>query len=131
MSCAEIQPELVCYHFGEIEPELRDAVESHLRSCSACLDDFLALKREIETAGTDAAPSRAAYARLRRAVERQVRPPRRRPWSWWERPVALLVAGAAVAAAIFVLQTISTGPGSEPRTLSDHARQRPAPVQLR
>jgi anti-sigma factor RsiW len=117
MSCTEVQIELVAYHFGEVEPELRSEIEQHLLGCKHCLAELLALKREIETAESDAAPSRAAHDRLRQAVELHLHPPRRE-WSWWERPLALLSAGAAVAAALFVLQVVSTSPGTAPHSLS-------------
>jgi len=128
MSCTEIQLELVAYHFGEVEPDLRREIEQHLLGCQDCLADFLALKREIETAESDDAPSRAAHDRLRQAVALHLHPPRRE-WSWWERPLAFLFAGAAVAAALFVLQAVSTAAGSAPHGLSEQPR--PSPTRVR
>lgn len=130
MKCSEIQPELLPYHFGEIDGTIRRELEQHLLSCQHCLGDFLAIKREVETAGTAAAPSPDARLRLRAAVAQQVRPEVvREKWSWWERPVALLFAGAAVAAALFIVQLIATGPGTMPHSLS--RQDPPAAIQLR
>jgi anti-sigma factor RsiW len=130
MKCAEIRPELVVYHFGETSPDVRATVEEHLLGCHDCLQDFLRLKRDIETADLDSAPSREAHARLRDAVAREVCPEEvRQPWSWWERPFAFAFAGAAVVAAIFVLQMVASSPGSVPRSLEEPPRTagEPAP----
>ena len=118
LSCREIEPELVGYHFGEVERESRSDIEAHLLECRACLRDFLALKREIETAETDVAPSRAARLALREAVAKEVRSPERR-WSWWERPFAVVFAGAAVAVAFLAVQNIASGPGKMPHALAN------------
>jgi anti-sigma factor RsiW len=126
--CSELQPELVGFHFGEVEPAARDRLERHLLDCRDCLAEFLELKRTIETAETDLAPSAKARARLRRAVAQEVRRPRRK-WAWWERPVALLGAGAAVVAALFALQLIASMPGRPPHSLT--TRPPAAPTQLR
>lgn len=120
MSCHEIRSELVAFHFGEISPELRASLEEHLSGCLDCVREFLELKRAIETASVEAGPSREARDRLRRAVAAEVTgavAPRR--WSWWERPAAFLFAGATVAAALLVLQLVSTGPGAVPRSLDE------------
>jgi anti-sigma factor RsiW len=120
MSCGEIQPELVGFHFGELSAATRSAVEAHLVSCGSCLADFLALKRAIETATGEARPSEAARRRLRDAVAAEVAPePAPRRWSWWERPTAFLFAGATVAVALLLSQIVSTGPGSMPRSLDE------------
>jgi len=111
---------LIVYHFGEASLEMRTSIEEHLLGCQSCLADFLRLKREIETAALAEGPSRAARARLRAAVEREVAPrPVRRAWSWWERPTAFLCAGATVLAAIFVVQMVSSSPGSVPHSLDE------------
>ncbi len=116
MSCEETSPLLVSYHFGEVSPAERGAVEQHLLGCAGCLRDYLDLKREIETAAHDAAPSRAARLRLRAAVQAELAPAPR-AWAWWERPLAVVLAGAAVATALFALQLVATQEGSLPRTL--------------
>ena len=126
MSCTEIRPELVAFHFGEIEPETRAAIEEHLLGCADCLREFLELKRAIETAALEAGPSESARERLRQAVAAEVNPaPLLRPWSWWERPAAVVFAGAAVLAAILFVQMVSTGPGAEPRSLDEAADTSP------
>lgn len=119
MSCSETQPELVAYHFGETSPETRSEIEDHLLGCRSCLSQFLDLKRAIETADLDAGPSEQARLALRRAVAREVVPPAPRAWSWWERPAALVFAGATVAVALLIVQVVSTGRGSMPHSLDE------------
>ncbi len=111
MDCHVIQPDLVPYHFGEIEDEARKGVEKHLTECPACLRDFIAFKREMET--SDERPSAKAKARLREAVVREVAQ-RRVSWSWWERPLAAAFASAAVVAAIMMVQTLASSRGAPP-----------------
>lgn len=117
MNCTTIQPELVAYHFGELSPETRSDVERHLLACRHCLADFIDLKRSIETDG-DERPSEEARLALRRAVAAELAPPPR-AWSWWERPTALLLAGATVVVALMVLKAVSTGEGAPPHSLRD------------
>jgi len=119
MTCSDINPELVLYHFGEITPEARDEVEAHLLSCPECLADFLALKRQVETAALDERPSETARARLRSAVAEELGVETApRPWAWWERPLAFGFAGAALAAAAMMVGVITTGEGRAPRSLA-------------
>ena len=89
------QPELVSFYFGDVEEEVRARVETHLRGCSACLDAYLSLKRSIEV--TDLAPTEADRVRLRDAVARELSAAGPAPWLWWERPLAVAFAMAAVA----------------------------------
>lgn len=111
-----IQIDLVPYHFGTIDDEARDRVESHLMTCAACLKDYLALKRSIEA--PEARPSDLAKARLRKAVMREVGHEESRvTWSWWERPLAVAFASAAVMAAIALVDGVETTPGSAPHSL--------------
>jgi anti-sigma factor RsiW len=118
MTCTQIQPELVAYHFGVVSDDARRRVEAHLPECSDCLRSFLALKREIETGHDGPHPSEAARLRLRHAVaqELKAREPRR-PWSWWERPFAFGFAGSAVVAAMIATRVLTSGPGSPPHSL--------------
>ncbi len=115
MDCELIQIDLVSYHFGVIEQDARLLVEQHLAQCSRCLQDFIALKRAIETA-PDARPSPMAKARLRKAVMQEVSPRHARVvWSWWERPLAAAFASAAVFAAIVTVHAVGTSQGAAPR----------------
>jgi anti-sigma factor RsiW len=95
--CELIQPELVSFYFGDVEDTVRARVETHLRGCRSCLDAYLSLKRSIEAA--DLKPSDAARVRLRDAVKRELSAAEPAPWSWWERPLAVVFATAAVALA--------------------------------
>jgi anti-sigma factor RsiW len=121
MNCTEVQPELFAYQFGEIAPEPRASVEAHLTTCPSCLRDFLALKREVETAASEPPPSAAVRHRLRHsvAVELGLRPsPRRR--LWWERPLALTFAAATLTAALLLVHVVSSSPGALPRGMASH-----------
>lgn len=120
MSCERIRPELVAFHFGTVSDEARLETQAHLASCAACLQEFFAIKAEIETAACVGRPSPAARARLRQAVLREVTgevPPR--AWAWWERPFAFGFASAAVVAAMFAVQVLASGSGVLPHGARD------------
>ena len=110
MDCGLIQRDLIPYHFGDVTPETRDALETHLTQCSKCLEDFLALKREIETDESGVLPSPVSRQRLRQAVARELGI-ERRPWSWWERPLAFAAAAAAVLLAVVSLHALEPNGG--------------------
>ena len=121
MSCDTVKPELVAYHFGTLEPEVRKAVEEHLPSCGNCLREFIALKRDMETGEAEPLPSRAARERLRLAVARELQaraPAPARSWRWWERPLALGGALAVLMGAVFVTYSASLREAAAPRSLS-------------
>ena len=114
MDCEVIQRDLAAYHFGGIEDDARRQVEEHLLACPRCLRDFLAIKREVET--SPSLPSSRAKERLRKAVLLEIES--HQPsvgWSWWERPLAVAFAGAAVFGAVLTVHTFSTAQGSAPR----------------
>ena len=117
MDCEMTQSELVAYLFGVIEESARPSVEQHLLGCSSCLREFIALKRAAETA--DAEPSVGARDRLRRAVADELKSrARRSAWSWWERPLAVALAGLMVVMAMVFVRRIAASPGVPPRALS-------------
>jgi anti-sigma factor RsiW len=119
MSCRDIQPELVAYHFGVVSESTRSDVERHLLGCTDCVAELLMLKRAVETGSSEERPSQRARERLRAAVARKLHPEAAaRPWIWWERPLAACVAAAAVAGALFAVQTMASSEGSPPRLLS-------------
>jgi anti-sigma factor RsiW len=121
MSCDKVEPELIAYHFGTIDPEARRTVEEHLPGCVNCLREFIALKRSMETSEEEPAPSQQARERLRLAVARELRGQQQAPsrsWRWWERPLALGGALAVLAGAVVVTYTASIGEGAAPRALS-------------
>ena len=120
MSCDTVKPELVAYHFGTIGPEARQAVEDHLPGCTSCLREFISLKRAMETGEDEPRPSQASRERLRLAVARELRvraPAPARSWRWWERPLALGGALAALAGAIVLTHKASMREGVAPRAL--------------
>ncbi|MBI5545800.1 MAG: zf-HC2 domain-containing protein [Deltaproteobacteria bacterium] len=117
MDCKLIEPELVAYHFGSVSDQTRSAIEEHLLGCPGCLKSMLALKREIETAEEGPQPSATARVKLRSAVARELGvPDPHRQWSWWERPVAFALAGAALLVASFALRVLE--PEFEPARYS-------------
>jgi anti-sigma factor RsiW len=119
MRCQKVEPELIAYHFGLVSDEARTEIEAHLLACGACLCSFLDLKRAVETGEDGPVPSRAARARLRRAVAEEVLADKpQRAWSWWERPLAFAFAGSAVLAAMITMRVLTTGPGAPPYALS-------------
>jgi anti-sigma factor RsiW len=122
MACHLIQSDLVPYHFGVIDDEGRTRVEEHLVSCPQCLRDYIALKREMET--TAEKPSPAAKARLRSAVADEVTRSRV-TWSWWERPLAVAFASAAILVAGFAVHSLATSEGVAPRAAIARVTLRP------
>jgi anti-sigma factor RsiW len=122
MDCDVTRTDLIDFHFGEIDDQPRLRVEAHLLSCPACLREFMAIKRAVETTGTR--PSEAARERLRAAVAREVAPLGRAAWSWWQRPLAVAVAAAAVVLAAATVNILAAGPGRAP-----HAWSKPDPTQ--
>ena len=125
MSCQQIEPELVGYHFGVVDDDTRQQIEDHLVECPGCLRSFLALKRDLETADSGPRPSAALRARLRQDVAAELGLLPRR-WAWWERPLALALAGAAVVAAVFLVGTLATSPGAMPHGMREAALTLPA-----
>ncbi len=118
MSCAEIEQELVGYHFNTLPQDVRRRVEAHLPECDACVRAFVELKRDIETGEEAPRPSEAARLRLRRAVARElgVEAPR---WRWWERPAAIAFAASVVLAAGMTTRLLTSRPGAPPHAITD------------
>jgi anti-sigma factor RsiW len=128
MSCDKVEPELVAYHFGTIDPEARRAVEEHLPGCSSCLREFIALKRNMETGEDEPPPSQQARERLRLAVARELRASApARSWRWWERPLALGGALAVLTGALFMTYSASISQAVAPRSLSHLERNTASP----
>jgi anti-sigma factor RsiW len=115
--CESVGQELVAFHFGEVTDEARAEVEAHLVVCPECLRRFLSLKRGLETDEGQPAPSPSFRARLRGAVAHELGlgPPR---WRWWERPLALGVAGAVVVLATLLVQAAVSNSLQPPRDTS-------------
>ena len=104
MHCELIQPELASFYFGDVEDTARARVETHVRGCRSCLDAYLSLKRSIEAA--DLEPSDEAHVRLRDAIARELSAAEPAAWLWWERPLAVAFATAAVALATFTVSQL-------------------------
>jgi hypothetical protein len=118
MSCEQVETELVGYHFGVIDDGPRCEVEEHLLDCPICLRAFLALKRDIETAESCPRPSPVVRDRLRASAMRELGL-ESRPWSWWERPLALGFAGTVTLIAIMSVTAFARGPGTPPCGLTN------------
>lgn len=112
MSCERVRPELTGFHFGVVDDVTREDVELHLTGCPACLGEFLAIKRAVETSSTEPAPSELSRARLRRAVAAELGRSTRR--AWWERPVAFGVAAASLLLALGAVHAVASAPGAAP-----------------
>ena len=117
MTCNEITPELVGYHFATLDDEARARVESHLLECPACVRAFVELKRGIETSEAAERPSDLARTRLRRAVEGELGLRRR----WWERPLAIALAASVVLVAGRAMHALTASAGSAPYALHSSA----------
>jgi anti-sigma factor RsiW len=123
MSCEKIGSELIGYHFGTLSEETRQAVEAHLPTCAGCVREFVALKRDLELAEREPAPSQRARDRLRRAVAHEVL--REKPvarWGWWERPLALGGALAVLLGAAAITRNVSLREGRPPQAISHDGR---------
>ena len=114
MDCELIRPDLAPYHLGEVDDAARTAVEVHLCACEPCLRQYLAIKRSLEIGG--GRPSAAARERLRRAVttEMAAGSPSGKPWRRWERPLAVVLAGAAVVLSTLATSALASGPAGPP-----------------
>jgi hypothetical protein len=119
MDCGRI--DLIGYHLGAMDAG-RELVERHLLDCTACLEAYLALKREADH-GSGLRPSGETRARLRRDVQAAFSPrPAARLVRWLERPVPLyksVVALAAVAAMALLATTAFRAPTAGARGESE------------
>jgi anti-sigma factor RsiW len=117
MTCDQCQAELTGFQLGVVDGGVRDALEEHLQGCAGCLRSFLRLKRAMETAELEPAPSDAVRMRLRASVAAELsasQAPADRPWRWWERPLAFALAGASVLVAFAFVQGLSLTQGFPP-----------------
>lgn len=115
MSCEAVQRELVGFQFGEVAGAARAELEGHLVACPACLRSYLALKRGVELAEAEPAPSAGFRARLRGAVAAELGLVPSPAWRWWERPVAFGFAGVAVVVAVLAMHAVARAPAGPPR----------------
>lgn len=113
MTCELVRPDLVAFHFGDVSAETRALVEGHLEGCRACVHEYLALKRSIETAEEGPRPSPGARARLRAAVDAELAPADR-SWKWWERPLAFGIAAAVIVVCVSLVGAIARSGGAAP-----------------
>jgi len=50
MDCKIDQENLIDFQFGNLDLDARAQVEAHLMGCTACLEEFFLLKRDVESA---------------------------------------------------------------------------------
>jgi hypothetical protein len=113
MDCARI--DLIAYHFGTQDEAARDLAESHLLTCTRCLESYLALKRHADGEGRAQRPGDEVRARLRRDVARAFpQPSPWRPFDWLARPIPLY---QGLAAATLVLLAAAFAPAIAHRAL--------------
>ncbi len=103
MTCDDTRSRLLDLHFSSLDDEARDTVETHLVGCSACVQEFLALKRACDEGDAAPSPGPAVAARIHQAVARQLRPPRPR----WERPLAIALAAVITVFAVSMVGELS------------------------
>jgi anti-sigma factor RsiW len=113
MTCEQIRPALIAYHFDALDESERRAIETHLPGCSACVVELVELKRAIDLGG--ARPSPSVRNRLRDAIaadlgSRSASVPARR----WHRPIACAIAAAALVATMAATRALTAAPGSPP-----------------
>lgn len=114
MTCQEIEPELVGYHFATLDETTRARVEEHLGACADCVRAFIEIKRAVETSEESPAPTPAARARLRRAVASEMG---LAPRAWWERPLAIALAASIVLVAGATMHKLTSDSGAAPYAL--------------
>ena len=72
MTCDQAQGELFAFHFALLTLEERTGVEAHLLDCRSCLQAYLAIKLETETARSEPpATAGSPLARCARASDRR------------------------------------------------------------
>ncbi|WP_141735197.1 anti-sigma factor family protein [Oligoflexus tunisiensis] len=117
MDCKINQEHLIDFQFGNIDLDTRAQVEAHLLDCSACLEEFLLLKRDVESAQVVALrPSAEVKAKIHREflafTYGQVR----------EHPRRFIIGGLMAAAALLLILI-----SGQVQKLNDKPADRPAP----
>jgi anti-sigma factor RsiW len=109
VDCAEVESELVAYHFGTAEADRRAAIDEHLLGCGACLRAYQRVKHAFDAGGHALArPSPDVRQRLRREVLAAMTSPAAPPVRFWSRPVPLYQTVAAVCLAATVALVASS-----------------------
>ena len=119
MLCADVQDELVSFHFATCDQSQRERLREHLRGCADCVQAYFDLKLDIESAESMAeAPSEHCEKRLRRDVQAWLLPPAdpaptptlwarygRPIWAWLAQPLpwGRTAVGVALGSAVGVL----------------------------
>jgi anti-sigma factor RsiW len=100
MSCEAWSAKLDLYLDGELPSEEMRTLDEHVRSCSSCAADVLALvrmKREVQAAGRRFTPSEEFRLRIQRTMPTQAA----QHWNLsWLRAAALALAGLVLGAAL-------------------------------
>ena len=130
MTCDQAQGELFAFHFALLTLEERTGVEAHLLDCRSCLQAYLAIKLETETARSEPPATAVSRARLREDVAQELELLPRKAQAWWGNPFAAIVAAAAVTTAVFLVQLAANSAGRMPHALqADQSSSAPATGQ--
>jgi len=129
-SCDRIQPELPLYCYGEVSPELEEAIEQHLSECNACRTELERQRRFLDVLDSrgdslDAGLLAACRQELRTAIA-----VKKKPSVWeWQIPFRIPVGAMALVAFGFFAARLLPGllPGSSQPMFSSVASIEPDP----
>jgi hypothetical protein len=133
-ACAQMEQDLVLYHYGELESAQQSRIQMHTERCEGCREYL----REIQsilalTAGADEPTEEfwSAYSREMRhkLAEIDERPPWWARLGSWVRPWALPAFAATAVVAIAVAFTLGRGVQRQPEVpVADEALMEALPV---
>lgn len=98
MDCKINQENMIDFQFGNLDLDTRTQIESHMMGCSACLQEFFLLKRDVESAHAEILrPSSQVKAKIHREfiafAYGRIR----------EHPRKLIIGGLVAAAALLLV----------------------------
>ena len=133
-ACAELEPDLVLYYYGELDSAGRSRVEAHTQACESCRASLKAMQTMLPlTVGVDEPPQTFWTAYTRDMRHKLAEVDEGKPW--WRRLVglphswALPAFAASAAIAIALVLTLDKGwmaPSDVP--VSDRALMEALPV---
>lgn len=105
MDCVKIEELLVDFIQNEIDPDLRERVKDHLKSCLLCsgkFEDYTKIDKLLDEELTPQ-PSPLILSRLSRIAREGVKGDRAPFWRWWSySPIFIPVLGSALALLIWI-----------------------------
>jgi anti-sigma factor RsiW len=127
MTCDETKPLLDAHLDGELDPARRIAIDSHLKTCAGCREDFERIKSlSNEIRGSNSRYEAPAHLRdnirfALRGAEYLERRPRRAQWNAWT-AAAAIVAVAALGSAPFLVSARNQRQALAAEIVSAHER---------